>query len=331
MNSLRRMESRASSVGNREEAKILLPDIKMRPKEMLIIHRLLSRCDPLARIVFITLMENWARAGFQVATTPGTIALDASCGAKRDHIAALINPSYGRPAAICLCWEILRKQKQFPCDALDAYQNTVRRIAPLHVTPSSAHISLEKSFSLAQAKQLFKAMKTLAGCIRPELAEPPPPVKPVTPDNMRGTLKLCPAETQAIFKKLIAGWMGAGGVVQAKQTGRIYLRLKTKAHRSGNLARSPRNFNLLVLASPKGKVPAHLQAEWNLSRSQWGAYLDCVPGAVENYERTVMALPGFVRKGTLSRVFLHNGFSLAHAETLVHSMLALKAAEESAP
>jgi hypothetical protein len=130
------MESRASSVGNREEAKILLPDIKMRPKEMLIIHRLLSRCDPLARIVFITLMENWARAGFQVATTPGTIALDASCGAKRDHIAALINPSYGRPAAICLCWEILRKQKQFPCDALDAYQNTVRRIAPLHVTPS---------------------------------------------------------------------------------------------------------------------------------------------------------------------------------------------------
>jgi hypothetical protein len=36
------MESRASSIGNREEAEILLPDIKMRPREMVIIHRLLD-------------------------------------------------------------------------------------------------------------------------------------------------------------------------------------------------------------------------------------------------------------------------------------------------
>jgi hypothetical protein len=303
----------------------------MRPKEMLTISHLLSRCDPLAQIVFISLMEKWGRAGFEVATTPVSIVLAAPCGKKPALIAVLIHPSNGRPAAICLCWDSLRKRKQFPCDALDAYQSSVRRIAPLHVTPSSAHIRVEKSFSLAQAKQLFKAMKNLASCIRLELAEPPPPVKSVTPDNMRATLKLCPPEAQAIFKKLITGWMGAGGVVQGKQTGRIYLRLKTKAHCSGNLARLPHNFNLLVLAAPKGKIPAHIEATWHLSRSQYGGYLDCVPGAVENFERIVLALPGFVRKGTRFRVFLHNGFSPAHAETLVNSVLAVKAAEEAAP
>jgi hypothetical protein len=59
--------------------------------------------------------------------------------------------------------------------------------------------------------------------------------------------------------------------------------------------------------------------------------LDCIPEAVENYERIVMALPGFDRKGTISRVFLHTGFTPANAETLVNTMLALKAAEKSAP
>jgi hypothetical protein len=328
------MKSFASSAGKRQELKIVLTNIKMRPKEMLTISRVLSRCDPLAQVIFITLMENWSRAGFEVATTPQTVVLDAPCGEGTSPIAVLIegdaSDEHSRPAAIVLCWDKLRKQKQFPRDALDAYQNTVRGIASLHVTPSSAHIYLDKTFTLAQAKRLLKAMKNLAGCIRPELAEPLPTVKPVTPDNMRGTLKLCPPEAQAIFKKLIAGWMGAGGIVQAKQTGRIYLRLKTKAHRSGTLAGLPRNFNLLVLAAPRGKVAAHIQVEWNLSRSKYGGYLDCVPNSVENFERAAMALPGFVRKGTLSRIFLHTGFSLAHAETLANAALALKTAEESA-
>jgi hypothetical protein len=334
MKSIHRMKSFASSVGKRQEPKVGLPDIKMRPKEMLTISRVLSRCDPLAQIIFITLMESWSRADFEVATTPQTIVLDAPCGEGTFPIAVLIegdaSDERSRPAAIVLCWDKLRRQKQFPRDALDKYQNTVRGIAPLHVTPSSAHIYLEKTFTLAQAKRLLKAMKNLAGCIRPELAEPPPTVKPLTPDTLRGTLKLCPPEAQAIFKKLMAGWMGAGGILQARQTGRIYLRLKTKAHRSGNLARLPRNFNLLVLAAPKGKVPAHIAPAWGLSRSQYGAYLDCIPEVVDNFERTAMSLPGFVRKGTISRIFLHTGFSLAHARTLANVALALKAAEESA-
>ena len=307
----------------------------MRPKEMLTISRLLSRCDPLAQMIFITLMEQWSRAGFEVATTPQNIVLDAPCGEGTSRIAMLIEGDASdercRPAAVVLFWDNLRKQKQFPRDALDTYQNTVRGIAPLHVTPSSAHIYLVTTFTLAKAKRLLKAMKNLAGCIRPELTEPPTPVKPVTPDNMRGTLKLCPPETQGVFKKLIAVWMGAGGIVQTKQTGRIYLRLKTKAHDSGTLARLPRNFNMLVLAAPKGKFPPHIEAAWNLSRSKYGGYLDCVPDAVENFERTAVSLPGFVRKGTLSRIFLHTGFSLAHAETLANAALALKAAEEAAP
>lgn len=69
-----------SSVGRRQEPKIVLPDIKMRPKEMLTISRVLSRCDPLAQVVFITLMENWSRAGFEVAIPAQSIVLDAPCG-----------------------------------------------------------------------------------------------------------------------------------------------------------------------------------------------------------------------------------------------------------
>jgi hypothetical protein len=88
---------------------------------------------------------------------------------------------------------------------------------------------------------------------------------------------------------------------------------------------------LFKRTSGKGKAPAHIEAAWNLSRSKYGGYLDCVSNSVENFERTAMALPGFVRKGTLSRIFLHTGFSLTHAETLANAVLALKAAEESAP
>jgi DNA-binding LytR/AlgR family response regulator len=130
MNSIRRMKSFASSAGKRQELKIVLPDIKMRPKEMLTISRVLSRCDPLAQVIFITLMENWSRAGFEVATTPQTVVLDAPCGEGTSPIAVLIegdaSRKSSRPAAIVLCWDKLRKQKQFPRDALDTYQNTVR-------------------------------------------------------------------------------------------------------------------------------------------------------------------------------------------------------------
>lgn len=132
-----------------------------------------------------------------------------------------------------------------------------------------------------------------------------------------------------MFKKLIAGWMIAGGTVQAKQVGRIYLMLMTKAHRSGNYAPLPHSFNLLVLAAPKGKQPAYIQAQWNLGHGNGAAYLNCIPEAVENYERTVTTRPGCVRCGAVSRIFLNKGFTLNQAETLIKSVVALKAAEES--
>ena len=171
----------------------------------------------------------------------------------------------------------------------------------------------------------------MANSIRPELAKTPPQVKPVTPDNLRGTLVQCPPAVQGIFEKVIAKWLAVGGTVQAKDVGRIYLKLKTKAHRSGRCAQLPRNFNLLVLAASRGKQPAHIQAEWNLAHGEYAAYLDCIPAAVARHERIVAALPGFVRKGTLSRIFLDDRFSRRHTDTLVVSILSLKAAEEAAP
>jgi hypothetical protein len=315
---------------DQDDADVTLPDIKMRPKEAQTIGGVLSICDEVARDVFVMLMEKWERAGYVVGTTSQSIVLDAPCGGLTNRIAMLmagnVSGTASRTATIILFWNNLRDQKQFADAVLDSYQKTVKKIVRLRETESSAHIRVDEFFCMTHARQLLKAMKRLAGSIRPELAEKRPTGKPVTPDNLRGTMKICPSQVQVIFKKLIAGWMIAGGTVQAKQAGRIYLKLKTKPHRSGNDSRLARNFNLLVLAAPKGKQPAYIQAMWNLAHNGSG-YLDCIPEVVEQYERTVISLPGVVRCNAYSKVRLNGKFTLNHAETLLKSVVKLKAAE----
>ncbi len=319
----------------RNASVIVLPDVKMRPKEMVAVGRLLSACDRDTQGFFILLMEQWARAGQVVGTTPQSIALDAPCGKTKSRIAVLLpgdvaNPTSG-PPVIVLTWNVLRTQKHFPAAAVTRYQCAVKRCVQVRETESSAHIRLDGAFGIPQTRRVLQAMLQLARSVRPDLAEAPSQSKPVTPENVGGTLTQCPPVVQAIFKKVIAGWLGAGGTVQARKPGRISLKLKTKAHRSGWCARLPRNFNLLVLVAPKGKQPAHIQAEWNLARGEDTAYLDCIPEVVANYERTVSALPGFVRKGTLTKVFLNEKFTRRHAEALSTSIVSLKAAEYAAP
>ena len=85
-----------------------------------------------------------------------------------------------------------------------------------------------------------------------------------TASNMKLTLSACDPHAREIFEAMVRGWKEAGGTVVSRKPGRIFLILNTKAHATGNIARRPHNFNLAVLASPRGKQGAHIQISWKL-------------------------------------------------------------------
>ena len=184
---------------------------------------------------------------------------------------------------------------------------------------------------MTTARALLKAMKTLAKSLHPELVEEPTKSGPVTPDNIQLTLASCPEPVQAIYRELMETWRAAGGIIQSSKPGRIYLKMKTKAHRSGKFAQLPRKFNLAVLAGPRGKKPANMQIEWNLSQSVYAAYLDCISDEVARFEKAVTSLPGFERKGTITYLWMDEEFQLSHAQLLSKAIISLKNAEQGAP
>jgi len=317
------------------------PNIKMTPREMQVIYSILSRCKPEVQEIFRLLMEKWARAGYIVATTPASIVLDMPYGDKTarlamlfpgvsEGLAALQPAGYAHPPAISLPWESLQKNKGFPKESVDLYQKMVKKIAVLRLTGSSAHIDMNDRFDGRAAQALLKAMKMLAKSVRPELVEERATSGPVTPDNIERTLTSCSEHVRAVYRELIENWMAAGGTIQSPRPGRIYLKMKTKAHRSGKFAQRPRKFNLVVLAGPRGKKPAHMQIGWDLSRSEFAAYLDCIPDEVDRFEKTVAALPGFERKGTITYLWIDEEFQMSHARLLSEAISRLKNAEEAA-
>jgi hypothetical protein len=318
-----------------------LPNIKMTPKEMQVIYGILSRCKPEVQKIFTFLMEGWAKAGYVIATTPAAIVLDVPYGKRTarlamlfpglsEGLAALQPAGYAHPPAISLSWDSLRKYKAFPPEAVDLYQKTVKKIAAPRLTRSSAHIDMNGQVNIRAAQALLKAMKALAKSVRPGLVEERATSGPVTPDNIEGTLASCSEHVQAIYRELIKDWMEAGGTVQSPRPGRIYLKMTTKAHRSGKFAQIPRKFNLVVLAGARGKKPEHLQAGWDLSRSGSAAYLDCISEEVDRYERTIASLPGFERKGTITYLWMDERFQMAHLRLLGEAIIRLKNAERAA-
>ena len=244
--------------------------------------------------------------------------------------AQLIPGSKPQPPAIILIWEGLHAQKGFPTEAIGTYQKTIVEITTLHTTESSAHLEEIETMDLKSARKLLKAMAELAKSVQPDMVEPPTTSKPVTPDNLAKTLELCDARSKKVFEILSDGWTQAGGTVQCAKVGRIYLRLKTKAHKNGTIARLPRNFNLVVLAAPKGKTPAKIQVSWDLAADVDFAYLDCIPEEVVQFERTVFNLPGFEKKGTIVSLVIGPGFKDEHTQSLLKAMLSIKAAEKNA-
>jgi hypothetical protein len=154
-----------------------------------------------------------------------------------------------------------------------------------------------------------------------------------TPLNMSITLAACDPHARRIFEALVSGWKEVHGTAWCTRPGRIYLRLITKAHASGNSAQLPRNFNLIVLASPRGKRSAHIQVTWGLGKIKdlpprlSTAYLDCIPEVVARFEKMVASLPGFEQKGSITRLMIDKQFRPLHAKLLINGMKEVKAAE----
>jgi hypothetical protein len=319
----------------------ILPKIKMTPKNAQVIHRILALGSLKVREVYNFLMEEWAKAGYYVKTTELSIVLDIPYGNRTTPLAVILPRSSDeiadtfpgtrpRPAVIVLTWERLLRQRGFPPQAIDAYQKAVKKITPLHMTDSSAHIDMDGAFDLKSARELLRALKSIAKSVQPELVEELAPSKGVTRDNIQATLANCSPPVQVLFQQVMECWKMAGGVVQCRKPGRIFLRMKTKKHQAGLYAKSPRNFNLGVLASPKGKHGANVEISWDLAAREFGAYLDCIPEAVARFENIIGALPGFEQKGMITRLSIDETFKAEHADILVQAMTDLKKAEEAA-
>lgn len=319
----------------------VLPNIKMTPKEMQVIYSILSRCNQHVQEVYTLLMEKWAKSGNLVATTPLAIVLDAPYGSRTarlamlfpgvsEGLAALQPAGDAHPPGISLSWESLRKYQGFPVESIDIYQKAVNKIASLQFTEASAHFEVNDQFGTTSAKGLLKAMKTLAKSVCPELVEEPTASGPVTPDNIQLTLASCSQHIQTIYKELVEAWRAAGGIIQSPRPGRIYLKMETKAHRSGKFAQIPRKFNLAVLAGPRGKKPANIEVGWGLSRSQSAAYLDCIPDHVARFENIIASLPNFEINGSITYLWIDEKFQLSHAQLFVREMINLRRAEQAA-
>ena len=318
-----------------------LPNIKMTPKEAQIIGTVLAYCDSHGQDIFRYLMERWQKAGYIV--DPGTtgIGLKIPVGSKLYSLAAM-RPGVGeRRQLVILGWEGLRTQKVFPPKAIDKFQSAVTKIADVKVTESTGHIEVTETFDRECAKALLRAMRALAKAARPELAEeekfewdPNLPKMAIkvgakTLAGIQDTLQACEPRVQQMYAILIEGWNQVGGTVQCSRPGRIYLQFKTGEHEFGEYGKRSHQFNLAVLAAPKGKRGPSIDVAWNLATGDY-AYLDYIPDQVARFEAVVSNLPGFEKKGMVTHLVIDETFQSEHAKTLLEAMLDLRTAEGEA-
>ncbi|MBU0495440.1 MAG: YbjN domain-containing protein [Chloroflexi bacterium] len=318
-----------------------LPSIKMTPKEAQGIGAVLAACDPHGRDIFRYLMEHWQKAGYVVEPGTSGIGLKITIGSKSYGLAGM-RPGVGeRRQLVILGWEGLHQTRLFPVKALERFQSTVAKIATLRVTESTAHIEVTAAFDRGSAKALLNALRALAKTAHEPRPEPRVEWESSLPQmnitvgtktlaGIRKTLLACEPRTQQIYALLIAGWNQEGGTVQCNRPGRIYLKFKTGEHEFGEYGRRTHQFNLAVLAAPKGKENAAIDVAWNLATGDY-AYLAHLPDEVARFEALVSGLPGFGQRGAVTRLVVDEPFQAEHARALLQAMLDLKSAEGESP
>ena len=317
--------------------KLQLPNIRMTPKEADTIAGHLALCDEHDRDILRYVMELWQRRGYTLDPRPGSVGLNFPLGDKDYNLGAISPPQYSRPSLFILSWEGLRTQNPFPGDAIDKYQSKVARIAELKVTETTAHITIDEDFTRDDVKALLRGMYALVRSARPELAaeeqfawcddlpEMDISVGPKSLTRIAETLRECEPRVQQLYATLIEGWNQAGGTVLCNRVGRIYLKFKTLEQTLPGHGTAAHNFNLAVLAAPKGKRGPSIDIAWNTATSLY-PYLDYVAEDVARFEEAVSALPGFQQQGAVTRLLVDDAFRSEHAKHLLDAMLALRTA-----
>lgn len=324
----------------------VLPDVQLTDEDAERINTFLLHADQRARDLFVHLMEQWAGMGYIVSTTPQSIVLDAPYGGGDGRVRLAIlqsglsqnvadffeNEGYEViPPSIILRWTSLREQDGIPAEAFDAYQQKVTDTLKLRLTSSSAHVQEVLDMDRVAAEKLLEAMGILVNSIDHTAVKPNKRASRSTPNRVVASLELCDSKTRATFERMVTGWKAAGGTVQCTKIGRIYLKMHTRPHKTGDLSRLARRFNLLTLVCPQQGKRASIQVAWGLADDEHPvAYLDCLPDAVESFEETVSGLPGFEQQGTVTRLLLDEDFTDAHLETLILAAYRLKSAEKTA-
>jgi hypothetical protein len=324
----------------------VLPDVQLTDEDAARINTFLLHADQRARDLFVSLMEQWDALGYLVGTTPQSIVLDAPYGENGDRVRlAILQPGLSQnvadyfegegyeaiPPAIILRWDSLRKQEGIPADAFAAYQQTVMESLKLRLTSSSAHVQEVLDMDQAVVGKLVDAMDALVRSIDHTAVKPKKRASRSTPNRVQDSLDLCDPTTRARFERLIGAWKVVEGTVQCTKIGRIYLKMHTRPHKTGDLSRLARRFNLLTLVCPQQGKWASIQVAWGLADDEHpAAYLDCMPDAVEAFEETVSGLPGFEQQGTVSRLVLDEGFTDSHMDQLVWAVMRLKSEEKNA-
>jgi len=314
-----------------------LPNIKTTPKQAHIISAILSHCTLHGQERLIYLMEEWQRAGHVVAAGTTNVLLKIAVGNKLYSLAALRSGLFVTDPLIVLGWEDLRPSGVLPPKAVDRFQSAVTRIAPVHITKSTAHIYVDATFDQKRAGALLKALRDLAQTAhkpkpRPKFewdASLPPldiTVGEKTRAGIQGTWQGCERRVQELYALLVQGWNQAGGTVHCNRPGRIYLRLTGRETEAGVLPWPMlHTFNLAVLAAPKGKRGPTVDIAWGLAHGNH-AYMDYAAEDVARFEAVVSHLPGFSSQSVVRRIVIGDEFQSKHANRLLKAMLTLKSA-----
>ena len=127
----------------------------------------------------------------------------------------------------------------FPPEAIEAFQTAVSASTSLTYTETNAHLAVTEEFGKEAAKALVRELDLLAQTGDPardvEVAfawdsDLPQVNVGLTSESLRRlqeTFRRCEPPIREIFASLIQGWAVAGGAVECRRPGRVYLKLRS--------------------------------------------------------------------------------------------------------
>jgi hypothetical protein len=312
-----------------------LPDISLRRKDAQIIGLTLAACDPHGQSIFRHLMEKWEGLGYIVEAGTTGVALSFML-VDQPYALAALHPGFAeRRQEVILSWGGLQKRPEFPNAAIERFQTEVLDLIDVKTTANTGHIEVTETFDENKAATLIEVMDRFVQSVRSyhwDIEEPQPEMTktrldiradPATHKCIQQTLLDCDENSQSIFRELILGWHRSGGLVECNAPGRIYFKLETGEHHYGDYGPMSHCINLAVLASPSLGNTSRIELAWNLSQGAF-AYLAYVVDEVQEYERVVEKLPGFIDQDLQKYIILSESFKAEHLEILLNSLVGLK-------